>query len=54
MGEEYNSDMVNMSTSDGICLFTGKWTNNNCKEDCRDCEIYKEYMEENTEKHIDK
>ena len=44
MGEEYNSDMVDMSTSDGICLLTGKWTNSSCKEDCKDCEIYKEYV----------
>ena len=52
--EEHNTDIVDMSTNDGICLLTGKWTNSNCKEDCRDCEIYKMYMEENIEKHIDK
>lgn len=37
--------MNGMSTSDGTCSLTSKWTNSNCKEDCKDCEIYKEYEE---------
>ena len=54
MGEEHNSDIIDMSTNDGICLLTGNWTNSNCKKDCKDCKIYKMYTKENTEKHIDK
>lgn len=38
--------MIDMRGSDGICLLTSKWTNNDCKEDCKDCEIYKEYEAE--------
>ena len=54
MGEEHNTDIVDMSTNDGICLLANKWTNSNYKEYCKVWGIYKMYTEENTEKHIDK
>ena len=41
MGEEHNTDIVDMSTNDGICLLANKWTNSNYKEYCKVWEYIK-------------
>jgi len=37
---------VSLQTSDGICLLTGKNVTPDCKADCKDCKIYKDYEED--------